>query len=128
MTPVPLAALAFALYGVIGAADADYRETSRMLVLARQKHDSDADLERLLSRPDVLAALRRCTRVTASGTGRAASAALLELDPAQVPISRDPVPPAGIAAISTAGSVRLATPGVLRQGAWAFVDRCGARR
>lgn len=124
LSPVPLAALAFALYGVTSTAEADYRETSHMLSLSRQKHEADLDLERLLARPDVLVALRRCSGVTASGTGRAAAAALLELDPARVPISRNPVPPAGAAAISTAGSVRLSTPGVTREGAWALVERC----
>ena len=48
-------------------------------------------------------------------------ATLLERDPASVPISRSPVPLRGLVAISTAPSVRMATPGVLRQGAWALV-------
>lgn len=122
---VPLAALGLALAALLAAAPTDLAETARMLDFSRQKHEADGDLERLLARPDVLAAIARCPRVTASGSGRAAAAALLERDPASVPISRSPVPPRGLVAISTAPSVRMDTPGVLRQGAWALVDRCG---
>lgn len=123
-SPVPVAALLLALGGTLSGVPADLRETTTMLAMSREKRQADADLELLLGRPEVMAAIDRCARVTASGSGRAAAAALLARDPAQIPIARSPVPPPGAAAISTAGSVRRATPGVTRQGAWALVDRC----
>lgn len=123
-SPVPVAALLLALGGAVPTLAADLRETASMLAKTRQKHLADADLERLLARPDVLYAIDRCPRVTAAGSGRAATAALLARDPADVPISRSPLPAPGSATISTAPSVRLATPGTIREGAWALVERC----
>ena len=123
-SPVPVAALLLALAGALPTLAADLRETASMLAKTRQKHLADADLERLLARPDVLSALDGCLWVTAAGSGRAAAAALLARDPADVPISRSPLPAPGSAAISTAGSVRLDTPATIREGAWALVERC----
>jgi len=125
-SPVPIAALVLALGGTLPGAVGDIRETASMLALSREKREADTDLERLLARSDVLARIDRCPRISASGSARAAAAALLERDPADIPISRSPVPPTGALAIGTAPSVRRGTPGVTRQGAWALVDRCSA--
>lgn len=123
-SPVPVAALVLALAGALPTLAEDLRDTASMLASTRQKQLADDDLERLLARPDVLRTIEGCSRITASGTGRAAAAALLRRDPADVPISRSPLPSAGAAAISTAGSVRLDTPATVREGAWALVERC----
>ena len=125
-SPVPIAALVLALGGTLPGAVDDLRETGSMLALSREKREADRDLQRLLARPEVLATIDRCPRVSASGSARAAAAALLKRDPADIPISRSPVPPAGALAIGTAPSVRRDVPGVTRQGAWALVDRCSA--
>jgi hypothetical protein len=123
-SPVLVVALALALGGVLGDAADDRRETSDMLTLSKDKHEADSDLERLLDRPPVREAIERCPRVEASGTGRAATAALLERDVAEVRISRRPLPDADEAVLSTSSSVPPGTPGAIREGAWTFISGC----
>ena len=91
---------------------------------ARSKARADEDLERLLGRRDVRAAADRCPRLSTAASGRAAAAALLDRDPADLLVSRSPVPPPGSAALSTSDTVAAGTPRSVRVRAWTFVDRC----
>lgn len=91
---------------------------------ARSKARADEDLERLLGRDDVRAAIDRCPRLYTAATGRAAAAALLDRDPADLLVSRSPVPPPGSAALSTSDTVPAGTPRSVRVRAWTFVNRC----
>lgn len=120
---VPAAALAVLAIGSLISLPGDLRETGDMLSLARDKHAADADIERLLARRDVRARIAACPRLVASGSGRAATAALLRRDPAEVSISRHPLPPPGTAALSTADTVPARIPAT-RVGAWAFLSNC----
>jgi hypothetical protein len=125
-SPVLVAALALALGGALADASDDRRETSDMLTLSKDKHEADTDLERLLARRSVRAAILRCPRVEASGSGRAATAALLKRDVAEVRISRSPLPQGAEALLSTSSSVPPGTPGAIREGAWTFISGCEA--
>jgi hypothetical protein len=124
-SPLLVAALALTLAGAIATAADDRRQTEEMLDLAREKRAADEDLEQLLARPSVRREIGRCPLVHVSGSGRAAAAALLDRDPSEVPIARSPVPPSGGAAISASRSVPSGTARAIREGAWAFVSRCG---
>jgi len=122
---VAVVALVLALAGTGAAIESQARAGSQMLRLAAAKHAADRDLERLLARADVRAEARRCGRVTAAGSGRAAVAALLERDPAEVPVSRAPLPQRGEATLGTSNSIAPGTRSAVREGAWTWVSRCG---
>lgn len=121
---VAAAAAALALVPVALALPDDLAAAREAVEGAASKARADEDLERLIGRDDVRAAIEGCGRVLASSSARAAVAALLDRDPAQVRIARAPIPPAGWVALSTADTVPPATPRSLREGAWAFVERC----
>jgi hypothetical protein len=123
-SPVLVAALAVAVWAPVTDAGDDRTETSDMLELSKDKHGADTDLERLLARAPVRAAIARCPRVEASGSGRAATATLLHRDAAEVRISRSPLPDPGEAVLSTSSSVPRGTPGAVREGAWTFISGC----
>lgn len=123
-SPVLLAALVVVVGGTVAGASDDAHATARVLALARDKRAADGDLERLLARPDVRAALARCAHVRASGSARAAVASLLGRDPAKVVISRSPLPPPDRSALSTSASMPPGTPGAIREGAWTYVSGC----
>ncbi|MEX2194692.1 MAG: hypothetical protein WD844_05340 [Thermoleophilaceae bacterium] len=91
---------------------------------AHSKARADEDLERLLSRDGVRAAIDRCQSLSAAASGRPAVAALLGRDPATVAISLSPVPPPGSATLSTSETVPPGTPRSVRVRAWTFVNRC----
>jgi hypothetical protein len=121
---VAAGAAALAIVPAAVALPGDLDETREMVRLAGQKSDGDRDLARLAELPSVRAEVARCSYVVASGSGRAAVAALLERDPADVPIARRPLPRPGTAAFSTADSLPPGTSRMTREGAWAFVSRC----
>jgi len=122
-----VAALATGIAGTLGEARHDVRETASMLALAREKVAADGDLERLLARTDVRRGISACPRLGASGSARAAVAALLDRDPSDVSISRSPLPAPGRAVISTSRSLSATDLPVVRSGEWAFVDGCPRR-
>lgn len=121
---LPVAALSLGLSSLLVTAPLDRRSTADMLAAAHEKHAADGDLERLLARAEVRRAVEACPRVIVSGSARAASAALLGRDPHELPIGSSPFPPAGGGSIATADSVPVGFPGSVREGAWAWVDRC----
>lgn len=91
---------------------------------AKSKAAADEDLERLLDRRNVRAAIASCDTLLASSSARANVAALLEIDPARVTIADRPIPLPGTVALSTSDTVPAGTPRTVRAGAWTLVNRC----
>ncbi len=102
----------------------DLEEARAAVEGAESKARADEDLEHLLGRDAVRAAIDACPRLFASASARANVAALLDRDPATVRIADRAVPLPGSAALSTSNTVPPGTPRSVRLRAWTFITRC----
>jgi len=107
-SPVLAGAAVAAVAGTLVAAPADVRAIHDRFSAGRAHHRAEGELERLLDGPALRARLAPCERVVARGDLRAATASLLDRDPAAVPIADRPAPgEAGVVAPSVDGPYLL---------------------